>query len=279
MTVRHLFGFDSGWRRPDPGPLRSSAHHRRCVPWPPRGRGASTHGARFALGLCLALAAWPCRGDVFWKRPASADAVLPFAAEWPCLYRSDVRINGGRAHLDVLNGAGDLSAVMRRLSRGFADATPRVAFQQTESVGLGVVERDGRVYRLVALAAGARAASLVFVLTQSPEEYERSCRPPTASALPDLPAYPGSAWRASLEDRAARACLEVAAAEAAPETVRDHLDAALTADGWRRLPPSAPERGPALYGKGAAVCAVLVAAGARPGETLITLLHKRQGME
>lgn len=230
--------------------------------------------------LTIGLSA-PGFGRVFLRRRAgSPEDRLLTSREWQILLRSGVRINDGRGSLEVIGCDEDLPSVMRRIRRVYAESGLLAEFGYNESMGRALVKAGDRVSQIIALDAGPLARSVVFVLTQSHDDYLLSLSAPRAHSLRGVPAYPGSIAGTFVQLEETRAQLEISSSPAGPEAVRAFYQSALTLDGWRKLTPqtgaSSGPSGVALFQKGFELCAVF----AQPsgGETVITVLHKRLRM-
>ncbi len=227
--------------------------------------------------IVLALLAWnsPAGADVFWRwRTGSGRSVLENTPGWQRVYRSTLRINGGRAQLEVLQCQAPLAAVMARLQNAFPAARPDAAFLRGESGVRGLVVTGDTVTRFLALDLGAPDETVLFALTQSAADYTLSLQPPPAGALESVPAYPGSTATAFLADEETTAQLFLFSAGAPAEDVRSFYAAAFDHAGYRRIAAGGGLTDLALYQKGPELCCLLIR-DAPPQACAITVLHKR----
>ncbi len=232
--------------------------------------------AALAIGLLGLRAA---DGRVFWRRPAARGrAVLETAPGWMTLQSGPVQINDGRGSLDVVGCGEPLDAVAARLQAAYAGPGPLEIVRQTESLLLARAAENGRAVTLLALAPGAADTTVLFVLSQTPEEAARSARPPAAPRLAEPPPFPGSRAQAHIGTEAGRAQVEIYAAESPPAAVLAHYEQALAARAWVRVDPAGRGEGLALFQKGRELCGLL-ALPADGGGCTITVLHKRLNME
>ncbi len=230
-----------------------------------------------AILIGLAILAPPASGSVFWRWRADANrAVFDATPGWQRVYQAPVRVNDSQGRLEILNCADSLPDVMAKLNRAFPDQA-NAAFRHSESAGWGRVQTDATTTRILALAPGTAEHTLVFVLTQSPEEYTRSLKPPAAHLLDEAPVYPGSVAQTFLADEQASMRLEISEAPGGPEAIRDFFASALAQNGYQALP--AADASLAIFQKGRQICCVLVQPSSQGRASVITVLHKHLKME
>lgn len=229
------------------------------------------------LGLALAL---PAPGNVFWRwRPGTGHSVFETTPGWQRVYRSNLRINGSRGRLEIMTCNDPLPNVMARLKNAFPSARPDATFRQGESAGAGLVQTGVTVTRLLVLDLGAPNQTVVFVLTQSPAEYEQSLEPPGEHLLDAMPVYPNSTATMFIADEEASAQLEISSAGGSPASIRSFFDSAFAEKGYRRMQADDGPAGLAVFQKGMSLCCVLVKDSPHPQTSTITVLHKRFNMD
>lgn len=217
---------------------------------------------------------------VFWARPAPrGHAVLETTPGWNTVHTSSVRINDGRGNLTITGCNEPLGAVMTRLRQAYASCETLSAFRQSETIGWARMREGGAIVTLLALAPNTPEQSMLFVLTQAQDDFDKSRGPPAAPRLRDPPPYPGSRVQTYLTSEESEIQLEIYAATVAPEAIRQYYAGILRGQAWKRLDPAGASASLAIYQKGSALCAVLVLPSGRGGESTITVLHKRLKVE
>ncbi|MFH1476098.1 MAG: hypothetical protein ABIH24_01205 [Verrucomicrobiota bacterium] len=217
---------------------------------------------------------------VFWIRPAARGrAVLETTHDWETIHTGSVQINDGSGNLVIMGCDDHLGAVMTKLRQAYAACEILESFRQNETMGYGRLRTDGTIVTLLALAPNTPEQTVLFVLTQTPGDFDKSRLPPTVSRLRDPPPYPGSRVQTYLTNAESQMQLEIYAAAAAPEAVQQYYESALLGQAWARLDPAGASASLAIYQKDTALCAVLALPTGRGAESTITVLHKRLKME
>jgi|GEM_PF-3089959 len=223
---------------------------------------------------------------VFWARPAArGHAVLETTPDWKTVYTSSVRINDGQGNLTIIGCNEPLGAVMTKLRQAYASCETLEAFRQNETMGWARMREGDAIVTLLAmapnlaLAPNAPEQTVLFVLTQTQGDFDKSRLPPAAPRLSDPAPYPGSRVQTYLTSEESQLQLELYAAAAMPEVVQQYYENALLGQAWTRLDPAGASAGLALYQKGPALCALLVLPAGNGAESTITVLHKRLKME
>lgn len=229
--------------------------------------------------ICVALAL-PATAKVFWTRPAARGrAVLETTRDWKTVYTSSVRINDGQGDLTIIGCNEPLGMVMTKLRQAYASCETLSAFHQNETMGWARMRDGATIVTLLALAPNAPEQTVLFVLTQTPGDADKSCGSPSAPRLRDPPPYPGSRVQTYLTSEESRMQLEIYAAAAMPEVVQQYYESTLLGQAWARLDPAGASASLAIYQKGPALCVLLVLPVAGGAESMITVLHKRLKME
>jgi len=218
--------------------------------------------------------------NVFWTRPApQGHAVLETTLDWKTVYTSSVRINDGQGNLTIIGCNEALGPVMAKLRQAYAACKTLENFRQNESMGWARVREGNAIVTFLALAPNAPEQTVLFVLTQAPDDFDKSREPPTAPGLRDPPPYPGSRVQTYMTSEESQMQLEIYAATALPEAVQQYYANTLLGQAWVRLDPAGAGASLAVYQKGSALCALLVLPAAGGAESTITVLHKRLKME
>jgi len=227
--------------------------------------------------MILALSAG---AKVFWTQPAAqGHAVLETTRDWKTVYTSSVRINDGRGNLTIMGCNEPLGMVMAKLRQAYASCESLSTFRQNETMGWARMREDGAIVTLLALAPNAPEQTVIFVLTQAQDDYDKSRGHPSAPHLRDPPPYPGSSVQMYLTSEESRMQLEIYAAAAMPEVIHQYYESVLLGQAWTRLDPAGASASLVIYQKGPALCALLVLPAGGGAESTITVLHKRLKME
>lgn len=233
----------------------------------------------FATLICVALAL-SATAKVFWAWPAArGHAVLETTANWKTIYASSVRINDGQGNLTIMGCDEPLSAVMTKLRQAYASCETLDNFRRNETMGWARIREGGAIVTLLALAPTAPEQTMLFVLTQTPGDFDKSRSPPAAPSLRDPPPYPGSRAQTYLTSAESQVQLEIYATASAPEAVQRYYESTLLGQAWTRLDPAGDPARLSIYQKGPALCALLVVPSGAGAESTITVLHKRLKVE
>ncbi|MCX6993255.1 MAG: hypothetical protein NT011_08965 [Kiritimatiellaeota bacterium] len=218
---------------------------------------------------------------VFWTRPAArGHAVLETTPDWKTVYTSSVRINDGQGDLTIIGCNEPLGAVMTKLRQAYASCKTLSNFRQNETLGWARLREGGAIVTLLALAPNLAMApntpeqTMLFVLTQTPGNFDKSRGPPTAPCLRDPSPYPGSRVQTYLTSEESQMQLEIYVATARPEAVQQYYESTLLSQAWTRLDPAGASASLTIYQKGTALCALLVLPSGTGSESTITVLHK-----
>lgn len=231
--------------------------------------------ARWAAALALAVAgSAPAR--VAWLHDGLHGATTPGRPGWNSAYVAPLRINGGRAGLDVTGCQLAAPDAMRMLAETYRAAGGSVLSSHGSEIGWGIAVAGDRVVRWLVFGAGRRGECIAVRITQSRADFLASGRRPERSLLDRVPALPGSSPRLFVADDEARAAIEVSDARMPPAAALARMESQLIGDGWVPTVPVEPGAGlPLLYRKGREVC--IVSAGPGPEGTSVTRLHKVLG--
>ena len=233
-------------------------------------RRARIAGLALAAGLLLAASAGEARVFRRWGLGGSGEAEAAVA------YRSAIRINGGRASLQVWGWQRDFDTVVARL-RGTLFAGQENRLAAGDGLAFGTIRKGGSVVRLLIADLGERCVG--FRIEQTEAEFEQSKRPPAEPQLRVAGVYPGSVPVLLAEDEDRETVLEVLRAPADVDTVRTALDASAKANGWAPCMPAARAGGApplGLYARGSELCCVTVRASDNDGKCVVSVLHHRR---
>jgi hypothetical protein len=236
----------------------------------------------YKIGTIVLLAAvtlsLSATAKVFWTRPAArGHAVLETTLDWKTIYAGSVRINDGRGNLTIIGCNEPMDTVMTRLRQAYASCEMLENFRRNETLGWARMREGDAIVTLLALAPNAPEQTVLFVLTQAKDDFEKSRLPPAAPSMRDPPPYPGSHVQTHLTSAESKTQMEIYTAPAMPEAVQAYYENNLRGRAWTRLDPASASL--AIYRKGSALCAVLALPSGAGAESTITVLHKRLNME
>lgn len=231
------------------------------------------------FGLVTGTLVLSATAKVFWSWPAArGHALLETTHGWKTIYTSSVRINDGQGKLTVIGCNEPLTTVMTKLRQAYPGRETLATFRQNESMGWARISVDGAIVTWLALAPNTPEQTMLFELTQAPDDFDKSRLPPSAPRLQDPMPYPGSRVQTYLTSEESQIQLEIYAATTTPETVQQYYKTTLLGQAWTRLDPAGTSASLAIYQKGPALCAVMVLP-ADGSEIKITVLHKHLKME
>lgn len=231
--------------------------------------------ARLAAALCLALAvAAPAR--VYWLHDGIHGATTAGRPGWNRAYAAPLRINGGKADLDVTGCQLPADDAMRILADTYRGSGGAVLAGHGTEMGWGIAVAGNRVVRWLVFGAGRSRECIVVRVTQSKADFLASGVRPVRSLLERVPELPGSQPRLFVADDEARAAVEVSDTRMPPDAAMRRMEAQLVGDGWSPTLPIEPGAGlPIIYRKGRELC--IVSASPGPEGTSLTRLHKVLG--
>ncbi len=217
---------------------------------------------------------------VFWSRPTDrGHALLTTSLDGKTIYTSAVRINAGQGKLIITGFNKPLANVVAKIRQTYASCEILADFRQNETLGFARMREGNTVVTLLALAPNSTEQTLLFMLTQAQDDFEKSRKPPNTAQLRNPQPYPGSRVQTYLTSTESQMQLEIYAAPAAPEAIHQYYESALRGQTWTRLDPASVAAGLVMYQKGPELCAVLVLPSGQGAESTITVLHKRLHME
>ena len=198
------------------------------------------------------------------------------------IYQAEVNVNGGRGELRVVDASRDLDGTVELLRRSAGSDARLDSLLHFQGMALGLVSGRGRVLRAVALSIPPADRCVLFLLEQSESDARLSAKPPAGHLLTDVPAYAGSTPLSYLRNDDTHTAVETSSAgSASPEAVLDFYDSAMPLDGWTpAFPRSRSAAGnTAVFLKGRDICVIMAQPAGAPGESRITVLHKKAPRE
>jgi hypothetical protein len=241
------------------------------------------HAGRLRIAAAVfavaALLPAPSEGRVFFRWRGKAQIQGAFESIGAkSVYRGKMLINGTSGEVEVFacpDGIRETVAGMRR------HLGPDSANHSGGTMAIGKASGDGRDYSFLLVQLSEVAETMVFAIARPSDASPESLAPVAISQrIPSVPSYPGSmpVFFASEQDRSSS--LGVASTLDTPETVRRYYQGRLTAEGWTPATGvrDAPDRpGMTVFVRGNEILCCQADAGPG-GDTRITLLHKRQGL-
>ena len=235
-----------------------------------------------SLSVIIVALAFSGFGKVFWKwRPARSYQALNVLINGRSLLESPVTINGASGNLSIIGCNADLPSVISQLRVRYASCQKIMDFQESASMGWGIIIEDEYIRRIIVLNLHALQESMMFLISQTFNNYRNSLKTPLSHSPQFIPSYPGSMPGTAIHIAATAADLTVSSATGLPESICSFFQTALTSDGWQNITPipnlSTENTGfsISIYKKRAEICCILVQPSAETLENTITVLHKR----
>ena len=241
-------------------------------------------GVMILFALSFLAIARPSSGRVFWKQRADASArIAQLATGGNSIFQSNVRINDGHGKLDVIGCNTHLSSVMRQLRNCYASTTKLTDFHENKSMGFGIIQSKGIVCRILVLGLGPPEQTIVFNVSQSLSEYEKSLHSKKKSHLDKIPEYPGSIVKSFMSIEQTKSDVQVSTAHGSLSRIYFFFQSSFLQNGWKQIlsknESNTGYSGITVYKKGFEICCLLIQALDRGQENMITLLHKRLSVE
>ena len=196
-------------------------------------------------------------------------------------YNTTMKINGASADVEVMQSDRDMHSTLKQLKRLYEKAGGSPIIYRDGSTAWGIISIHKHIVRLLVVNLDDRPFPTVFRIRQSEAAYKKSKKKNTTARITKIPIYPGSQLSHSSEDELTKMQLEVSKTSAAPKQVRQFFSTALKKEGWSPALPvlTSPDNplGTLIYTKRGRVCLISARASDTPGESVITLVHKKLG--
>jgi hypothetical protein len=195
------------------------------------------------------------------------------------LYRTVMRLNGGKAEVNVVSCREGLEGVRQSVLAGQGMAT---RFAAGESLGIGEIAGMGRNVRLLAIAPGDADTDGMVVTVERAQESTSSRQPlPLKHELLEMPLIPGGQVTGFMKNEDTRVSWETVTAPASPAQIAAYYETNLKQAGWTPVSPSRPsdEGGMLFFVKEGDLCCVRVRRLDSDGETQVALLHKQGALK
>jgi hypothetical protein len=225
---------------------------------------------RVWAGLLMTAIVLSTPARVFWTHDAIHGPTAAGQPGWNRAYSTQIRLNDGRASLDVIGCQLPASEAERMLVDTYrASGAPVLAGHGWE-LAWGIAEIHSMVVRWLIFSLGSPRECLVVRITQSKEDFLDSARPPPRSRLTQLTEVPNSTVRWYAADEQARVGLEVLEAATPPDPMRWRVVSDLIATGWvPTLPDGGDDYHPVMFRRGRELCLIHVAAGDAQGSRIL----------
>lgn len=210
-----------------------------------------------------------------WGSSAQGDGAIK-GAGGKTVYEADMTINSGKGHVTVYSFKLSIGEVVASLRRIFG--ADNLTYEGG-TMGKALILSKSTATRLIVFGLGTGRSTIVVRLEQSVSEFKRSSKPPLKLPVKSLPSYPGSELLFFAKDEKTSTSFAVSTAPSNVSSARSFLTSRLVASGWKPTIPAKSDNMPApgmtVYLKNREVCCLFVSSSSRPGESRITLLHKR----
>jgi hypothetical protein len=234
----------------------------------------------WGAGLALLLVCATADARVFWQfgraSGSSRGALESGDPNWSRAYAAPLRINGGRAEVEVWGTPQSVDETMATLRQRLAGRGGQVYFAAGGELAWGIGVVDGRVLRFL-ISAGPGRYSHVIQLVQDFADYRTSRTAPATAGLPDVPEMPEARVAQVLANEATGLTLATSRTAASPAAAQQQANALLAEAGWQLLMPAGIQSG--FYVRGRDLLAVSAVSAGRDGETVLTLAHKRRAAD
>ncbi len=226
--------------------------------------------------MAVGLAALPSAARVF-RQAGSGSGNKPFdvSALGRVLYEAEVRVDGRPAHVSVLNAPGSPEEWGSRI-RAFAGGRS-LRYASGSSIGFADLREGGHTLRMLKLPAGKEGVAVAISTRATAGKPDRD----EGGLAEGLPVYREATIRRVMRNEDTRTTMQISGTTDSPAAALAFYRAALARDGWRPvapLPRGTAGAGLAGFSRGADLCWILCRRAESGGETRITLLHKRGGM-
>ncbi len=227
----------------------------------------------FLLVALLLVLPGASQARVFWTiAGGETSGVLASDAAWTRAYSAMLRINSGRAGLEVWSARLSLTEAVEALRAKVRQGGGEIWFTGVGEMVWGIGCDGERVFRFLVTATQNPRSSLVFQLSQSFEDFTASLTPPQEHLLKAAPAYPNSEEKSFLASEATRTEMATSTAGSPPADVKNFYAERLPGGGW--APVFQPGKGLDVYLRGNEVILVSAESAGDSGGSVIMLLHK-----
>lgn len=220
---------------------------------------------------------------VFLSGEAAPLAEVSEAIGLKQVYRTEYKINGSDAVLEIYGGDLPVSVVANRLEGGLRARRFNVAIPGSDEGAMGMLITGDELTRMVISPAGL-ARTMVFAVRQRWEDVKyfnataASGQSPDVR-LPNIPPLPGGRLVYHMEDQKTKTTVAVYRAAGTPEVARQFYAQSLPSNGWEPMGVRDGGRSaPGMYRRGELNCTVSAQSDEKTGELIVTLLIRRSSL-
>lgn len=225
------------------------------------------------IGVWSLVLTSPVSAKVFWRGTGGeTGGVIAADPAWSRGYASMVRINGGRAGVELWSAGLSLEETVEALRARLMQNGATVWFTGSGEMVWAIACDGDRVYRFLISAGFGPRSCHVFQISQTFAEFKASLEPPKTHLLKHAPEFPGSTPTTFLASETTRTEMAGSASPAAPEDVQQFYSARLRDAGWAAPLPA--NRSATLYIRGNEAILVSTQTAGESGGCQIMLLHK-----
>ncbi len=215
---------------------------------------------RICAGLMITVPVLSAHARVFWTYDAIHGPTAAGQPGWNRAYSTQIRLNEGRASLDVIGCQLAASEAERTLLDTYRALNASVWAGHGWEVAWGIAKVQDVIVRWLIFSLGSPRECLVVRITQSTDDFLASARPPLRSRLTQLTEVPNSTVRWYAADEQARVGLEVLEAATPPDPMRQRIVSDLIATGWvPTLPDGGDDHQWVMFRRGRELCLIHVA--------------------
>ncbi|MCX7824067.1 MAG: hypothetical protein N2689_00725 [Verrucomicrobiae bacterium] len=228
-------------------------------------------------GLALAMAEPYAAARVFLSGGDSPLAAASQEAGFKQVYKTEYKINGANAALEVYAAELPAAVAARRLQDALRGRQINATVVATAAGGSGVLTTREELTRMLLQPAG-QDKTMLYAVRQSAEDAAKYAAARASgeivdAKLPGIPPYPGARLVHHVEDKKTKTILAVYKGSGESSLVQDFYAQNLPANGWQPVFPRAP-----MYQRGTMNCMISVTPGLQLGELTITVMVRHSSL-
>ncbi|MFA5190195.1 MAG: hypothetical protein WC740_05690 [Verrucomicrobiia bacterium] len=237
----------------------------------------------FPAALTVAMLVADASARVFLSGEAAPLAEVSEAIGLKQVYRTEYKINGSDAVLEIYGGDLPAGVAANRLESGLRARQLNAAISGGDDGAMGILTTRDELTRMVVSPAGPGKA-MVFAVRQRWEDVARFNATTAAgqapdALLPNIPPFPGGRLVYHMEDQKTKTTIVVYRAGGTPETACQFYAQSLPSNGWEPMGGRAGGRSaPVMFRRGTLNCTVSAQTDGKTGEVTVTLLIRRSSL-